>query len=352
MLRHDGAISYGARAKGGAGVVTLNESLNDTIFGKAHDSQLDMTNELILRSFQQFTDYIHFFNAKASMELNHPGKWANPDYIKRNPKGTSAMTTPGGTHVEEINEEDMHFFIDGFVHSALTAKRAGFDMCLLHAGHGWFIHQFLSPLDNKRTDEYGGSLENRARFPIRIIEAIRRAVGEEFIIEMRLSITELTEGGTQVGDAIEFVKMVEDKIDIVHCSVGTHTNPATRAITHPTYFLESGCNVHLAEAMKKSGVKIPVTAIGAINDPELAERIIAEGKADFVAMVRSFISDQDWAEKARAGRAEEIRPCLKCLHCLDTVAGHVALTSAGTQDCSKDSRRMECSVNPTSVGNT
>ncbi|MEL7567068.1 MAG: FAD-dependent oxidoreductase [Dehalobacterium sp.] len=347
MPRHDAAVSYGMRIRSGAAVLTLNETLNDQIYARAHDCQFDMTNPLILNPFQQVVDYAHFFDAKASIELTHVGQWALPQLIGRNPKGPSAGVLPNGSTVEEMTEGEMDFYIDGFVNAAVMAKRGGFDMALVHGGHGWLLHQFLSPLDNCRKDKFGGSLENRARFPIMVLDAIRKAVGPDFILEYRISVSEATEGGLEPEETIEFIKMIEDKIDIVQCSVGCRRDARTRAIMHPTHFLPSGCNVYLAEAVKKSGVKIPVTAIGAISNPALAESIIAEGKADFVAMIRNVIADPEWVEKAKSGRPDDIRPCLRCLHCLDTVAGRVGVSKVVAQNFTTASRRTECSVNPT-----
>lgn len=347
LPRHDAAVSYGARARSGAAAITLNETLNDTLYARAHDCQFDINNQGILYPFQQIVDYTHFHDSKISIELTHVGEWALPQYIGgRTPKGPSACILPNGVQVEEMTEDDMPFYIDGFVRAAVMAKRAGFDMVMVHGGHGWLLDQFLSPLDNHRTDKFGGSLENRARFPMMVLDAIRKAIGPDMLIDYRISVTEATEGGLRPEESIEFIKMIEDKIDIIQCSVGCRRDARTRGIMHPTHFLPNGCNAYLAEMVKKSGVKIPVTAIGAINDPEIAEQLLADGVCDFVAMVRSVIADPLWGEKARAGKADDIRPCIKCLHCLDTAAGRVGVSKVVAQDFNTASRRTECSVNP------
>ena len=347
LPRHDAAVSFGARARSGAAVVTLNETMNDTLYAKAHDCQFDINNQAILHPFQQVVDYAHFHGSKISIELTHVGEWALPQFIGgRTPKGPSACVLPNGQQVEEITEDDMPFYIDGFVRAAIMAKRAGFDMLMVHGGHGWLLDQFLSPLDNHRTDKFGGSLENRARFPMMVLDAIRKAVGPDMLIDYRLSVTEATEGGLQPEETIEFLHMIDDKVDMIQCSVGCRRDARTRGIMHPTHFLPNGCNAYLAEMVKKSGVKSCVTAIGAINDPEIAERLLADGVCDMVAMVRSVIADPMWAEKARAGKADDIRPCIKCLHCLDTAAGRVGVSKVVAQDFNTASRRTECAVNP------
>jgi 2,4-dienoyl-CoA reductase-like NADH-dependent reductase (Old Yellow Enzyme family) len=348
FLNNAGIAFYGNIARGGAAVVTLCEARIDKENGLAHDSQIDMTEEKTIRTLNHFTDYARVYGAEPSMELTHCGQWSLPQYNGgRNPIGPSAKIMPNGNVVDEMTEEDMDRIADKFAEAAIMSKRGGFNMALVHGGHSWLLMQFISPLENQRKDKYGGSLENRARFPMMVLDRIRAAVGKDFIIEYRISTTELTPGGLEIDEACEFIKMIEDKIDIVQCSVGMRRNAVTRAIMHPSHFVPHGGNVYLAEAMKKSGVKIPVTAIGAITDPKLADQIIAEGRADFVAICRGFLADIDWAEKARAGRADDIRPCIKCLRCLDINAGRLnTSTKVVLQDFKSATRRNECSVNP------
>jgi 2,4-dienoyl-CoA reductase-like NADH-dependent reductase (Old Yellow Enzyme family) len=249
----DHAINhYGCRARGGAAVVTLNEAKIDGQNGCAHDLQINLLEEVCLRQLVLFTDYVHAFGAKASIELTHCGQWSLPPYNGgRNPIGPSAKVLPTGVTVDEMTEDDMEYVADCFANGAQMAKRAGFDMSLIHGGHGWLLAQFLSPLENRRTDKFGGSLENRARFPLMVLDRIRAKVGYDFLLEYRLSVSELTPGGLEIDEAVEFIKMIEDKIDFVHCSVGMRRNALTRAIMHPTHFMPHGCNVYLAEAMKK-----------------------------------------------------------------------------------------------------
>jgi thioredoxin reductase len=208
---------------------------------------------------------------------------------------------------------------ENFASAALRLKRAGFDMCLLHGAHGWLLAQFLSPFSNQRTDRYGGSLENRARFPLEVIERVRDRVGSDFAIEYRLSGGEQVPGGLSLEDAVRFARMIKDKVDCIHVSTGLFGEPQTLPIIHPTNYLPHGSNVHLA-AKIKAAVKIPVTCVGSISDPRMAEEIIADGKADLVAMTRALIADPDLPNKARRGKFREIRPCTRCLECLGRVA--------------------------------
>ncbi len=348
ILSMEGVEYYSSFARGGAGMVNFTEVNVDRERGAGHGIFNIFTDET-LATLHLFTDFTHSYGALASIELSHCGQFALPELTGRNPIGPSARISPNGNQVDEMTEEDMDRVADCFALAANMARRGGLDCILLHAGHSWLLSQFLSPIENLRKDKYGGSLENRARFPIMVIDRIRKKIEDSMIIELRISTSELSEGGFTPDEAVEFVKMVDGKIDIVQCSVGARRNAFTRGIMHPSHFMENGCNAYLAEHMKKGNVKALVTAIGAINDPILAERILAEGKADFVAMMRSFLADPDWAEKARAGREEDIRPCIKCLRCLDVAGGRVhSSTNRVLDDFGNATRHAECSVNPTS----
>ena len=147
-------------------------------------------------------------------------------------------------------------------------------MLMIHGGHGWLINQFLSPYFNKRTDEYGGSLENRCRFAIEVLKSVRQAVGDKFPIEFRMSGSELFEGGYDLAGGVEIAKQIEPYIDLLHVSAGTYQRGF--GDTHPSMFKEHGCNVYLAAEIKKH-VSVPVATIGALNSPEQMEKIIADG---------------------------------------------------------------------------
>jgi NADPH-dependent 2,4-dienoyl-CoA reductase/sulfur reductase-like enzyme len=203
--------------------------------------------------------------------------------------------------------------VSGFAEAVNRCLRAGFEMVMIHGGHGHLISQFLSPYANKRTDRYGGSLENRARFAIEVLTAIRKKVGNKLALEYRISANELVAGGMQEEGTIEFVKMMKDKIDLLHVSAGVLSDNWT--IPHmiqPTYWPHE-YNVHRAEKLKKA-LDIPITTVGSISSIEAADRIIAEGKADIVAMVRSILADPEIVNKALRGQTDA-RPCLRCFNC-------------------------------------
>jgi thioredoxin reductase len=219
--------------------------------------------------------------------------------------------------------------IDSYGRAAAKLKSAGFEMLTVHGGHGWLLHQFLSPLDNHRKDRFGGSLENRARISLMVIDSVRRAVGPAFPIEFRLSGDEFRPGGYNLQDGIEFARLIDGKVDLIHVSAGYHDIPQGELFirTHPMNFQEHGCNVYLAAAVKKA-VRTPVACVGAITDVEQMENIIASGQADVIAAARALIADPDLPKKAAGGRAAEIKPCVRCLVCLssDWVAGTMVCT--------------------------
>ncbi len=311
-----GIAFYGARARGGFAEVTVGEADVDWEFANRSDAFNDIANPnpkyWHSGAFHELTMAIKEHGAIASMEINHSGAGNHPKNIKgyKNPIGPSGYVREDGITVDEMDEEMMHRVADNFANAAAYLKLVGFDMCMIHGGHGWLLGQFLSPYTNKRKDLYGGTLENRARFPIMVIDRVRERVGGDFLIEYRVSGEELVEGGLTIDDTVEFSRLIEKKVDIIHVSVGIyHLHVESR--TFSSMYHPHGCNVHLAEAVKNA-VSIPVAVVGGINDPAMAEQIVAEGKADFVALGRQALADPDFPIKALTGRADEISPCLRC----------------------------------------
>jgi 2,4-dienoyl-CoA reductase-like NADH-dependent reductase (Old Yellow Enzyme family)/thioredoxin reductase len=338
-LTRDNIAYYKLKAQGGAAGVTVGESIVHSATGKSHPKQILLDDEGVIPSLVETADAIHQYGAIASIELSHGGMECDPMFLNgRNPIGPSGTSTDigfrtKGAHtviVEEMSEDSMNIIADAYAAGAATVKLAGFDMCMIHAGHGWLLAQFFSPLTNKRTDQFGGSVENRARFPIMVIDRVRERVGKDFPIELRISGSELTEGGLTIEDAIAICKMVGDKVDLIHVSAGAHFVINTMVTMHPSMFLPHGCNVYLAEAVKKA-VKIPVVTVGGISDPAQMEEIIAGGKADIIALARGLIADPYLPQKAQYGKDDEIVHCLRCFDCM----GGMFAT-----------RTMKCAVNP------
>ncbi|MCD8077528.1 MAG: FAD-dependent oxidoreductase, partial [Lachnospiraceae bacterium] len=215
-----------------------------------------------------------------------------------------------------LSQETLDYIVDCFGNAAEMAQLGGVDLVMIHAGHGWLLHQFLSPLNNRRTDRYGGCLENRARITLEVIENIRKKCGPDFQIEVGMSGTELVEGGLTLEDQIEFARLLDGKVDLIHVSSGTFHVPSTNQHMFPNCFLPEGCNVYLAAAIKKAMKHTPVAAVGALGSPEQMESVIAEGKADIVALARPLLADPELPNKLKEGREEEVYPCMRCMSCI------------------------------------
>jgi len=227
-----------------------------------------------------------------------------------------------GRVIREMPEEMIEANIRRFADAAAAAKSCGFGMVLIHAGHGWGLHQFLSPALNTRSDRWGGAeLENRCRYPAAVCEAVRKAVGPGFPIELRISASECWEGGYDIDEGIRIARQLEPFVDLIHASVGSHEVEEVLTVTHPSMFLPDGCNVQYAEAVRKN-VSVPVAAVGALGEPDQMEEILASGRADILELGRSLIADPDLPNKLRRGRPEEVRPCLRCLNCFSNQQLH------------------------------
>ncbi len=214
--------------------------------------------------------------------------------------------TPREMTVEEIKE-----VILAFGSAAARAREAGFDAVELHAAHGYLLTQFLSAISNRRTDAYGGTnLKERSRFVIEVITEVRRQVGPDFPISVRVSGEEYIRGGYTIDDMQTILPdMVKAGADMIHASIGTHGSPG--AITQATAEYEPGFNVRLAKKIKEV-VSVPVIAVGRFSDPALADEVIGRGDADLVAFGRQFLADPDFLIKAKAGRTADIRKCIAC----------------------------------------
>lgn len=320
---------YGLRAKGGAACVTISEGIVHSATGKSHAKHILLDNPLSLPSLTEAAAEIHRHNSMASIELSHGGKYSSNggrQDVKGKRYGPVDEIWEDGTHIYEMPEELILEIAENFGKAAAMVKRAGFDMVLVHAGHGWLLCQFMSPNTNTRTDKWGGNFENCMRFPLLCIQKIREAVGPKFPIEFRMSGAEYTEGGYDINYGVQIAKAIDGKVDLIHVSAGRHDS----AITHPSMFVEHGCNVHLAAEIKKH-VKTPVATLGGLNDPDMMEEIIASGKADVVEMARQLLADPFFPEKALTGRKEDITKCCRCFGCFDAYLG---------------TRTQICSLNP------
>ena len=299
-----------AIAKGGAGVVTIGDTQIDYEDARKHGRShtLCLGDDKAVNGLSVLAETIHRHGAVASIELNFGG-----------------LCSP-----TEMTEEQIKMTIALFVNAVNRCVDAGMEMVMIHGAHGHLVGQFFSPLTNMRSDRYGGSLQKRARFAIELLEAIREKVGDRVAIEYRISAEELVPGAPSVQDTIEFAKMIEDKIDLLHVSAGNLYATETGARMIQPLYVPRGVNVHYAEQFKKE-LRIPITAVGSIT-MEMAEEIITQNRADMVAMIRTIITDPDCVRKAKNGEAEDIRPCIRCNTCLGRSPGYVLPT--------------RCAVNP------
>ncbi|MFZ7120265.1 MAG: FAD-dependent oxidoreductase [Eubacteriaceae bacterium] len=321
---NDGATAYYERkAKGGAASVTTFEGIVDGEFGKGGATHICLDTPNIDRGISRIAHAVKSYGAVASLELQHTGMFANRDlsFFGASSKGIAYGPVEcelAGRIIRPMDEEVIERTIKKFAAGAALAKRAGFGMVTVHAGHGWLLHQFLSPKTNTRNDKWGGaSIENRARLVVAVCDAIRKEVGRAFPIEIRISGSECYGGGYDLDEGIAIAKQLDGHVDLIHVSAGNHEIEEVFAVTHPSMFLEDGCNVKYAAEIKKH-IETPVATVGALNDPELMEEIIATGKADVVEVARQLLADPDFPNKVRSGNEEKARKCMRCLSCFSS----------------------------------
>ena len=324
-ITNDGCIGpkstafYELRGKGGAAAVTVSECMVHPQTDGSHAYHLDPSILNSLASATYTADAISRHGAVASLELSHSGMYAGTYMTDKEKQhsmhqwGPCDTIRPDGVQVKALTEDMLHEIAEAYGKVAGLAKRAGFGMLMIHGGHGWLINQFLSPYFNHREDNYGGSLENRCRFAIEVLQEVREAVGPGFPIEFRMSGSELFEGGYDLEEGVRIAQQIEPYVDLIHVSAGTYQRGF--GDTHPSMFKDHGCNVYLAAEIKKH-VSVPVATIGGLNDPEQMEEIIASGKADIVYMARALLADPFLPRKVEENREEDIVRCLRCYTCM------------------------------------
>ena len=327
------------RAQGGAASVCLGDVQVDVTGDISWNPKVRAWDKENEPGFYDMAGAIRSQGAHASMELVHAGMhFHEADRINYGPSDMIDEFDQGDGYgirrhkIIAMPREIIDQVVDSYGKAALRAKHCGFTSVLLHAGHGWLPAQFLSPVLNHREDEFGGSLENRARFTMMVVDKIREYCGPNFIIEARISWKEGMYDGYQLEDSIRFCEMLEEHgVDMIQVSCGSlHFHDST-ILSCPSWFdVEEGHNLKAAEEIKKH-VKIPVGTVGAVTDPGLADKWIEEGKVDYIIMARALLADPDFPKKAMHGNVEDIRPCLRCLSCM--TGGYFNLP-------------IHCSVNP------
>lgn len=326
---------YGLRARGGTALITVENACIDYPLATNGTKQLRIDNKQFIPGLYELTERIHQYGALASIQLNHAGASAYPERLN-GLQAVSASSVPskeGNPAPRPLEKCEILNIVQKYAEAAQRAVQAGFDMVEIHGGHSYLLDQFLSPYYNKRTDEFGGSHENRARFSRLVVEAVRKAVGPWVPISFRISADEFIKGGNTLDDTLKLLEYIEPEVDIINVSAAVNDSIQYQI---DKCDLPDAWRAYLSEAVKKKFNK-PVIISGNIRNPQVADQIIAEGKTDFIAIGRGLIADPDWARKAQSGHTCDIRKCISCnIGCAD-------------HRISK-SQPIRCTVNPAVCG--
>ena len=322
---------YRARAEGGVGLIDVEFTYIHPA-GKVFEHMLGIYDDRLVPGLRRLTQAIHQQGSKIIIQIAHAGRRTHSDVTGCLPVAPSPIPRLNGETPRELSLPEIEEMIHAFLQAARRAKEAGFDGVMIHMAHGYLIHQFLSPLSNKRMDRYGGDLGGRSTFALEILKGIRQEVGNDYPITCRLCGDEFLKGGIDLKEAIQFSRLLQaNGITGIEASAGTHQTP--HILSPPRYF-SMGFLSHLSEGIKRE-VGIPVGTVGRIHDPRLAETLLQQGKADFIAVGRALIADPEWPNKAYQGRIDDICPCISC--------------NQGCNDRMYYQQDVSCTVNP-SVG--
>ena len=305
------AAYYSARARGGAGlIITEEHSTHPTDW--PYEKLIHGFHRDVIPGYRRITSAVHQHRVPIFAQINHNGGQASSMYSRLPVWAPSAVADPLFREVPKaITHDEIGEVIAGYVRVAEHCAEGGFDGVELQCSHSSIVRGFLSPATNKRDDDYGGSLENRSRLLIEIVCAVRRAIGPELALGVRLCGDEFIEDGTTIDDAVEIAKLVEKtgNVDYINTSIGVAT--ASLFMIEASMHIPPGYALFVPSAIRQA-VDLPVVGVGRFKDPLQAERAIADGHCDLVGVVRGQIADPDFAVKARAGETEEIRLCLSC----------------------------------------
>ncbi len=317
------------RAKNDVGMITMESTFIDPV-GRGNIYQLGLWDDSNIPSHRRLTDALHKYGTVAVTELQHAGRNAATYKTGFQPVAPSPIPCEisGGYMPRELSLDDIKEFIAKYAAAARRAKEAGYDMVTLHGAHGYILNSFLSPFSNKRTDEYGGSTENRWRFGTEVYQAIRAVLGDDFPMGYRVTADEFVDGGLTLKDTSAFMKRLEELgLDYVDVSSGIYES--AQMIIHTMDFPLGGL-LPYAAGMKEV-LDIPVIATGRINDMNFAEQILERNEADYVHMVRALHADPEILIKSQKGELDDICMCMACNKCIDLMFGD---------------QRVRCTVNP------
>ena len=318
------------QAKTGVGYLTIGNTPVVHTDSSAWVCELNVTQDRCIHGLEMMARTARENGAEMSVELAHAGRGSNstPGNPALAPSDVPLNGGPLG-YIKPMNEEDMAYVRQQFVDCAVRCQKAGLKIIMIHCAHNNLLAQFLSPASNHRTDAYGGSLENRMRFPLSVLKAVREAV-PNMVIECRCSAQEDTPDGLQLEESLTFMERAQAYVDIIHVSRGNIFFNYGSTFTIPTYFKGRQLNVAFAAEAKKR-LHVPVAVVGNITSLQEAEDIIGSGKADIVVMAKSYMADENLIHKSIRGHAEEVRPCTRCNWCGNA-------NNFGTS--------MRCAINP------
>ncbi|MGI5978666.1 MAG: FAD-dependent oxidoreductase [Oscillospiraceae bacterium] len=329
-ITDDHIAYYTLRARGGTGLILVENVCVTYPQGSNGTTQLRMDKDSFIPALYKLTESCHRQGAMIGVQINHAGASAMQERIGMQPVSASNLPSkPGGEIPRPLTAEELKSIAADYGKAAKRAMFAGFDLVEIHAGHSYLISQFLSPTMNDRTDEFGGSAENRSRFCRMVIDEVRKAVGPRVPISLRLSADELAVEGNTLEDCLEYLEYLSDGVDLFDVSCGLNQSIQYQIDTN---YRPDGWRSYMAKAVKEKFGK-PVITMGNFRDPRIAEEVLARGDADLIGIGRGLIADPDWCEKARTGRTEDIRKCISCN------TGCVANRIGGN-------RPLRCAVNP------
>ena len=322
---------YELRARGGTGLITIENICIDFPFASNGTTQLRIDNDQYIPRLFKLTETLHKHGACVGIQLNHAGASAYA-YRLNGEMPLSSSSTPSkknGNIPRPMTHDEIYHAVDKFGDAAERVRRAGFDCVEIHAGHSYLISQFLSPLFNKRTDEFGGSVENRARILTLIVDKVRACVGPRFPVSLRISADDFLEGGNTLEDSLRILELCEEKVDIINVSAAQNDNLNFQI---DQMSLEDGWKRYLSRAVRDKFHK-PTVIAGNIRTPKVAEDIIASGDADLIAIGRGLIAEPEWVQKVQSGNERLMRKCISCnIGCADHRIAR--------------SRPLRCSINP------